>query len=73
MAAEGVFLKDVNWVAGSSPTNGPSAAAGLASGDAELGGVEVGLAQQELEPDRGQHEGMAGERGAQPDRVWEWT
>ena len=37
---------------------------------AELAGVEVGLAQQKLEPDGGQHDGVAGELGAQCGEVW---
>ena len=44
---------------------GPLAATGLARGEAELAWVEVGLAQQVLEPDGGQFEGVAGELGAQ--------
>jgi len=44
-------------------------AAGLACGDARLIRIEAGLAQQELEPDGGQLEGVAGELGAQCDEV----
>jgi len=51
-------------------TVGPPSAAGLASWEAQLVGIEAGLAQQELEADGGELEREAGEPGAEPDEVW---
>ena len=50
-------------------TVGPPSAAGLASWEAQLVGIEAGLAQQELEADGGELERVAGELGAQCDEL----
>ena len=66
--AEAILLQEVDWVTRAFSANCPTASARLATGDAELSRVEVGLECQ-LEPNGGSHGAKAREPSAEHGKI----